>query len=69
MSIGLVYSVHKQWWYNTMSMTCLNLILRRDFRMIDCRFTYKIVRFTAKILARFYKLSWGVRGPLDRVSL
>lgn len=52
-----VSSVHKQWWYNTMSMTYLNRLLRRDFRMIDYRFTYKIVHFTAKILARFYKLS------------
>ena len=52
-----VSSVHKQWWYNTMSMTCLNHLLRRDFRMIDYRFTYKIVHFAAKILARFYRLS------------
>ena len=52
-----VSSVHKQWWYNTMSMTCLNRLLRRDFRMIDYRFTYKTVRLAAKILAQFYKLS------------
>ena len=52
-----VSSVHRQWWYNTMSTTYLNRLLRRDFRMIDYRFTYKIVRLAAKILAQFYKLS------------
>ena len=40
-----------------MSTTYLNRLLRRDFRMIDYRFTYKIVRLVAKILAQFYKLS------------
>ena len=54
-----VSSVHKQWWYNTMSTTYLNRLLKRNFRMIDTRFTYKILRLVAKTLARFYKLSGG----------